>query len=338
MPLLRLGFASLEPKGMSLLSVDGMTERGPNLSHWPGNRTPARWKADLSTEIALQFARAPSAEREDFLGPVEVVANDHYDTDGFGALLAILDPATAFRHEEILVEAAAAGDFGRFGRWRGFAVDRIVSNLAEKRSPVASEFRGLADGALALARYEWLLAHAERVLGAVESLSVLYEEDLARQREEIASVLRGGLDRRVHPRAGLSVLRHRAPFGRVTLNTFSAAFRVLDVREEDDGPRYRFHDRTESWFDLVTIHAPARRDLRPLARRLQAIEGEDSPARWCADPLDEPIPELYCGVESPQQYGRITRELLPSRLDPETVEREFVRFFAEEEAGREDLA
>ena len=29
------------------LSVDGMTPRGPNLSHWPGNRTPPHWKADL---------------------------------------------------------------------------------------------------------------------------------------------------------------------------------------------------------------------------------------------------------------------------------------------------
>ena len=32
------------------LSVDGMSPQGPNLSHWPGNRTPAEFKAFIDSE------------------------------------------------------------------------------------------------------------------------------------------------------------------------------------------------------------------------------------------------------------------------------------------------
>ena len=55
---LELGYAGAGDAAAPVLSVDGMTPRGPNLSHWPGNRTPAAWKADLSTGISLRFARA----------------------------------------------------------------------------------------------------------------------------------------------------------------------------------------------------------------------------------------------------------------------------------------
>jgi hypothetical protein len=69
----------------------------------------------------------------------------------------------------------------------------------------------------------------------------------------------------------------------------------------------------------VTIEAPPRIDLRPVAARLGELEPPRDGARWCADPPDCPIPELYFGVPSEQAYGRITRELRPSALAPVRV-------------------
>src|SRR5262245_27671421 len=134
---LRLGHAGLPDTPDLHLSVDGMTASGPNLSHWPGNRTPSCWKADLSTGICLAFARAEPAAQLVFLGGAEVVLNDHYDTDGFGSLLAILRPAVVFAREEMVLAAAATGDFGVYQTWRSFAIDRVVARLAEPDSPVA---------------------------------------------------------------------------------------------------------------------------------------------------------------------------------------------------------
>ena len=119
---LRLGYAGAHGVSEPHLSVDGLTPEGPNLSHWPGNRTPGPWRADLSTGIALRFARADVAEQNDFLGEAETVVNDHYDTDGFGSLLAVLRPDVAFAREELLLAAAGVGDFGTWHTWRGFAI------------------------------------------------------------------------------------------------------------------------------------------------------------------------------------------------------------------------
>ncbi|HTE05162.1 MAG TPA: DUF6687 family protein, partial [Planctomycetota bacterium] len=62
--------------------VDGTEPGFRSLSHWPGNTTPPALKDDLSTGIALRFARLSEAEQVRLLGTFEVVANNHYDTDG----------------------------------------------------------------------------------------------------------------------------------------------------------------------------------------------------------------------------------------------------------------
>ncbi|MCB9878838.1 MAG: hypothetical protein H6835_14680 [Planctomycetes bacterium] len=330
---LQLAFAGVDGCDVTHLSVDGMTPTGPNLSHWPGNRTPRAWKADLSTGIALNFARAGAAEQEAFLGDAELVLNDHYDTDGFGALLAVLRPHVALAREELLLSAAATGDFGVFTTWRGFAIDRIVAGLARPESPVRGAFHGVENpDAKSLARYRWLLDHAESVLDHPGGYKALYEEELARVKGEIARGLAGDVQREAFAELGFAALRSDGGRHRMTLNTLAAAFRVLHVQRDADGTRYRYHDRTESWFELVTIGAPPRLDLRPLARRLGELEPERDGASWNADPPTEPIPELYFGVPSAQEYGRISRELRPSALPAEGVVAAFAAFFAD--AGR----
>lgn len=328
-PRLTLGFAGRNGESRPHLSVDGMTPVGPNLSHWPGNRTPLPWKADLSTGIALRCARAPVAEREAFLAGVDLVVNDHYDTDGFGSLLAMLQPEFAFAREEVLLAAAATGDFGCWQTWRGFAIDRIVTRLAHATSPVVGLFTGITDpDLLSLRRYEWLLEHARSVLDGPGQFAPLYADEMARVQQELDAGLRGAIERRRHAELGFAVLHGDGPRHRMTLNTLAGAFRVLHVQRDADGIRYRYHDRTESWFELVSCPVLPRRDLRPVAARLAALEPEHDGARWCADPPTEPIPELYFGVPSVQEYGQLTRELRPSALAPHVVEGALVAHFA----------
>ena len=328
-PRLQLGFAGPSGVAEPHLSVDGMTSVGPNLSHWPGNRTPGKWKADLSTGIALRYARASAAERDEFLGPAELVLNDHYDTDGFGALLAVLRPDLAQAREELLLAAAATGDFGCWQTWRAFAIDRIVARLADRGSPVHAAFAGIADPTeLSLRRYQWLLDHAEAVLDGIGQFAPLYADELARVQQEIQDGLGGQLDRQRYDPIGFAVVQSRGPRHRLTLNTVAGAFRVLHVQHDRDGTRYRFHDRTESWFELVTFHPQPRLDLRPVAAKLAALEPAHDSASWCADPPSEPVPELYFGVPSAQPYGQLTRELRPSQLPPERVVAALVGCFA----------
>ena len=329
---LRLSFPGLPDAPDVHLSVDGMTPRGPNLSHWPGNRTPPQWKADLSTGICLAFARASAADQHRFLGEVDTVVNDHYDTDGFGSLLAILQPEVAFAREEVLLAAAACGDFGMFSTRHAFAIDRIVARIAEPHSPYAGIFKGMASAERCVARYRFLIEHAAALLDARLRLDELWLEECIAVEDQLRQArVQGGVVRRLHQALGFAILATRAPVQRMTLNTLAAAYRVLHVEHLPDGVRYRYHDRTESWFELQTIVAPPRRDLRPVAARLQALESRAgrTAGEWVADAPTEPIPELYHGVPAIQEYGQITRTLTPSALDPETVEGELGRCFAE---------
>lgn len=316
------------------LSVDGMSPEGPNLSHWPGNRTPRRFKADLSTGICLRFARAERAEREAFLAGADQVLNTHYDTDGFLSLLAVLRPEVALAREEVCLAAAATGDFGAFVTARGFAIDRIVTRLGTRPgTPLHGALDGLPQAQRDHVRYAWLLEHAEEVLDAPERFAPLYEEELVAMRAALDAARAGALQRTLHHREGLAVLATEADVPRMVLNTFSALYRVLHVRPAPRGGWFhRLHERTESWFEMETIQPPPRVDLRPLAQRLQELEeragGGGDDARWNADLPEDPIPELFFGPPAAQEYGAVTRQLAASALAPDVVIAEVRAFYA----------
>ena len=305
------------------LSVDGLLPSGPNLSHWPGNRTPPAWKADLSTGICLNFARATPAERSAFLGDARKVVNDHYDTDGFLSMLTVVRPELALAHQELLLAAAATGDYQAFQTPTAFAIDRIVLGLARQGSPVAAEFAGLTGAEKDLARYLWLLDNAEQVLSPGSEFAPLYAEELATVTAEVAAARGGGVERKFVHAAQLSVVTSTTALHRMTLNTVAGGYRVLHVLQSDDGTRFRYHDRTESWFEVATFCPPPRADLRPLAARLQELEsgGAADPGapQWTADPPTDPVPELYFGIPSAQAYGAVTRDLRPSALTEQQV-------------------
>jgi hypothetical protein len=319
------------------LSVDGMSPEGPNLSHWPGNRTPNKWKADLSTGICLNFTRAPRTEQIEFLGGVQTVLNDHYDTDGFLSLLAVLQPGIALEHEEVCLLAAATGDFQAWQTWRSFAIDRIVLNLAEPSlSPYAATFAGLTGATKDFHRYQWLLENAESVLTEPKLYEPLFADELLRVQQQLGAARAGEVSRQLWPKHGLAVVTGSQDLHRLVLNTIAGAYRVLQVRDTQDGPLYRYHDRTETWFEVCTFSPPNRRDLTALGERLQALEKHqgggggdgDGNGRWCADAPTEPVPELYHGLPGGQPYGQISRTLTPSRLTPETVTAAVLEHFA----------
>jgi hypothetical protein len=304
-----------------------MSARGPNLSHWPGNRTPREWKADLSTGICLNFAKAPASDQEEFLMGATAVLNDHYDTDGFLSLLSVLAPDIALPRQSTLLRAAATGDYQSFHGPEAFAVDRIVLNLAHPDSPVATEFVGLQGPAKDFARYRWLLAHAAQVLDAPWNWRVLYESELAAVQRELQSTAR---DCQLQQDLGLALLRSAGVMRRLVVNTVAQdCFRVLHTWSTDQGLFCRHHDRTETWFEVQTFQPPPRLDLEPLKRELAELEPPGSLGEWCLDSAEEPVPELYHGMPGPQEYGQVTRRLTASNIPQDRLEEAFIRFFAQ---------
>jgi tetratricopeptide (TPR) repeat protein len=89
LPLRIVGSKLEEPA----ISVDGAWgQPGLNLSHWPGNATPASLRHDLSTGIALALRAAPADERARLAAGCRSIANNHFDTDGCCAMFAVRRP------------------------------------------------------------------------------------------------------------------------------------------------------------------------------------------------------------------------------------------------------
>jgi hypothetical protein len=93
-----------------------------DLSHWVPNATPARWKADTSTEICLRFAA------DDGPGSVDLVVNDHVDADGMLSVFSVVHPEIALEHRTVVAAAAASGDFQS---WAARPAFRLTQELIE---------------------------------------------------------------------------------------------------------------------------------------------------------------------------------------------------------------
>src|ERR1044071_6504913 len=94
------------------LSIDGTVDNSIHFSHWEGNHTPAEVKADTSTEIALNLVASP--HRAQLTNGIELVTNNHFDTDGVLSVWTVLNGDRAWLYRDLLIAAAEGGDFSEF--------------------------------------------------------------------------------------------------------------------------------------------------------------------------------------------------------------------------------
>ncbi len=111
------------------ISCDGLVPGASlDLTHWQGNQTPRKYKADTSTEIALNFVSSPEALDE--WGDATVVINNHFDTDGVLSIWTLLEPEQAREYRDLLIAAAEAGDFDEWPALeRGLWLDSAIRAL-----------------------------------------------------------------------------------------------------------------------------------------------------------------------------------------------------------------
>jgi len=110
------------------------------LSHWIPNRTPAKYKADSSTEIALNFV-ADAQRGSGF----DLVVNNHVDVDGLLALYGVVQGEAALPHRHTLVQAAEMGDFWAWGDAPAQALfDGLLAAFEEDRKMITAQARNLA--------------------------------------------------------------------------------------------------------------------------------------------------------------------------------------------------
>src|SRR5438132_8192755 len=156
------------------LSVDGTVANAVHFSHWQGNETPASVKADTSTEIALNLAAAPN--REELTRGIELVTNNHFDTDGVLSVWTMLNGERALELRDKLIAAAEAGDFSELSTQEGVRASIVIQGSdspGDVGSPLARQLAGseVTDDAHA---YELILPLVERVLTRTNDYAPLW--------------------------------------------------------------------------------------------------------------------------------------------------------------------
>ena len=277
--------------------VDGSPNESTvlTLTHWPGIAQPDGLGDDLSAQMAFHYLRRPPEHP-----PAEIVTNNHFDQDGLVSIHALVDPDRSLGHRDLLIDVAAAGDFGTY-RFRNAArASMAISRIGECEDEVG-------DDAVA--------ANYERALPLLLPMALepeRFRDDWADEDAELDAsehALADGVATITElDDVGLAVVDVPESLGELgghrfggerfeglhpmAINNATTAVRLLVVR----GRRYRYTDRYETWVQYRSRAVPRRVDLVPLADELTAAESGS--ATWSAQPPGSLTPTLAHTGES----------------------------------------
>jgi hypothetical protein len=283
--------------GRPSVVVDGSPAPGTLLTvtHWPGFPPPAGIADDLSAQMAFHLL-----ERPDLVpGEVEAVSNNHFDQDGLVSIYALVAPDDAVRRRRFLEDVASAGDFA-LGHDRDAArVSMVLAALAGGDDLPADG--GERTGVLyedAIGRLPELCDHIGRYRDVwADEDATLAASDAAFEDGRAVIAERPDLDLAVvtvaedTPEAGGHRFSHERVSGLHPMAVNGRTERVTLARLR--GRRYDVELRYEGWVQLQSRPVRARRDLAPLAARLQDEETGD--AVWSATPVSGLLPRLHLG-------------------------------------------
>jgi len=317
------------------LSVDGTVDNAVHFSHWKGNETPESVKADTSTETVLNVVAAPN--RRELTRGIDLVTNNHFDTDGLLSVWAMLTGARALELRERLIAAAEAGDFSELSSADGVRASIVIqgsdSPIDKSGSPLVAKLAGrpVEDEAQS---YVFALPHVEDVIRNTDNYEELWRDHWTRIVTALESFARGTstveeftdvdlslvtLARDVFGPNGFDPARDAAPFTAISSQAKGSLF--LIATQLNRGWAYRVDYPYYSWAETVVRPPVARRDLTLLLDRLNELE-TSIVGSWQSDSS-----ELASAAKF-QSDGR----LRSSKLPPDEVVSQIRQMFAESPA------
>ncbi len=269
------------------------------LTHWPAIPDTAGLADDLSAQMAFRYVDAGM----DSHGDATVVTNNHFDQDGLVGIYALVEPDAALAARDLLIDVAAAGDFGTY---RDRRAARIAWVLADWGTPAGSSDPFID----ALDRLPHLLAHVD------DYREVWAPEDAMLDASE-AALAAGTVRIDDDPDLDLAVVRidpEVGPWGgsRFVGQRFDGMHPMAVHNATDSsgialvhGRRYQYTDRYETWVQYLSRSRRARVDLRPLAEHLTTLDDVE----WRADAASALAPNLTHAERSSLSPDTFLREL-----------------------------
>jgi hypothetical protein len=275
---MRFQFYSETLDNVPKLSVDGTVPNSIHFSHWEGNTTPAEVKADTSTEIALNLVASP--RRAELTQDIDLVVNNHFDTDGVLSVWTVLNGERALEFRDLLISAAEAGDFSEHSSDDGVKVSIAIQGLNQAgsdnddASPLAAFMAGqeVDDDARS---YDLVLPEVERLLSNVNAYESLWRDGWNDVALALESFARG--DSRVveHEDSRISLITLAPTLSQwlMAVSKHARGEMFLIATAVSGGWTYRLDYPYYSWAETVVRPEIPRRDLTSMLALLNAKEG-----------------------------------------------------------------
>lgn len=299
--------------GRPSLILDGSPTEGTALTvtHWPGYPPPEPIADDLSAQMAFGLLDRPDLVPAD----VDVASNNHFDQDGLVSLVAVIDPDAAQARRARLVEVARAGDFAVTDDRDAARLSMAISAVASGEEPALGPQPHAYDERTGVL-YDELIGRLPEWCDHPDRIRHLWADEDAMLDASDAAFQRGSVSIEERPEVDLAIVRvagsaptaggHRFGGAHVAglhpMATFARTDRsvVCTIRDRQITVEHRY----ETWVQLRSRPVRARRDLVPLAARLQ--DAEPGETVWTADPVGALTPRLATGEG-------------PTALDPDVV-------------------
>jgi hypothetical protein len=314
--------------GVPKLSVDGTVDNAIHFSHWKGNQTPASVKADTSTEIALNLAATPN--RDELTQGIDLVTNNHFDTDGVLSVWTMLNGERALPLRDKLIAAAEAGDFSELSTPAAVRASIVIQGSEsptdeQAGSPLARQLTGapVNDDARA---YELVLPHVERVLTHTNDYAALWSEGWNKIANALDSFAKGRsrveedhdaklslviLAPEIFSPVGFKPTRHGAPFTAISHHARGEIF--LIATPLGGGWAYRIDYPYYSWAETVVRPRIERRDLSHLMEQLNEME-ESTAGSWRLDSSELASAAKFADQDGKLAGSRLSLEVVASQL------------------------
>lgn len=275
---MRFQFYSEALDNVPKLSVDGTVANSIHFSHWEGNTTPVEVKADTSTEIALNLVASPN--RAALTQGIELVVNNHFDTDGVLSVWSVLNGERALEFRELLIAAAEAGDFSEHSSDDGVKVSIAIQGLNQAgsdnddASPLASFLAGhrVDDDSKS---YDLVLPEVEKLLSNVKAYESLWRDGWNKVAAALESFARGESRVVEHEDSRISLITLASDLSQwlMAVSKHARGEMFLIATAVSEGWTYRLDYPYYSWAETVVRPEIPRRDLTSVLAMLNAKEG-----------------------------------------------------------------
>ena len=271
-------FENLLPdKRDHVLSVDGIFPSALNLGHWPGNSSPPEFKADTSTEMAFNLIESP--DKQKYLGDIEIVSNNHFDSDGVIAAYVLLWPDDALSMKNALIDIAVTGDFMEFTTEDALKADKVLNDLQFRERSVFADIFNQSEAQIMNSLYIKAFETLPELVNNIDNYEDYFREDFNHYtRSESAFNSQTAL-RSNYNDCHLSVIESGFRLHPVSVFSHSLNDIVMTVEVSEEGRKYELQYKPYTWHDTLRNKQVERKPFESLTKELNLIEANNN-GRW----------------------------------------------------------